>query len=109
MSILDKAREHFASIETQRLNVPEWDVSVYWRPWTVNERQKVWGAVKASGKEAELSARVLITKAQDVDGKPLYTLNDLRTLCFEVDSTVVERIALAMIGDPVSAVDLEKN
>lgn len=109
MTILDKARDHFATIETKSLPVPEWDMTVYWRPWTVNERQKVWGAIKASGKEAELSARVLITKALDKDGKPIFGVNDLRTLCFEVDSAVVEQIALAIIGEPATAGDIEKN
>lgn len=109
MSNLDKAREHFATAETASIDVTEWEVTIYWRPWTINDRQKVWGAIKASGREAELSARVLITKALDKDGKNLYSLADLRVLCHEVDSAVVERIAVAIIGTQPSEAEVEKN
>lgn len=109
MGILDQAKEHFSGLETQSINVPEWGHEVYWRPWTISERQKVWGAIKQSGREAELSARVLITKALDRDGKNLYSIGDLRTLCHEVDSSVVERVALSIIGEQQSADDTLKN
>ena len=109
MSILDQAKEHFASIETQSLEIPEWGLTVFWRPWTVNERQKVWGAIKQSGKEAELSARVLIAKALDKDLKNVFSVGDLRTLCFDVDSSVLERVALSIIGEQQSSDDTLKN
>lgn len=109
MSILDKAKEHFSGLETQSLAVPEWDVEVYWRPWTIAERQKVWGAIKQSGRDTELPARVLIVKALDKDGKNLYSLGDLRALTHEVDFSVVERIATSILGVPVTAEETEKN
>jgi hypothetical protein len=109
MGILDQAKEHFSGLETQTVDVAEWGHAIFWRPWTIAERQKVWGAIKQSGREAELSARVLITKGLDKDGKNLYSLSDLRTLCHEVDSAVVERIALAIIGTEPTADDSLKN
>lgn len=109
MGILDRAKEHFAALETKSLEVPEWEVTVYWRPWTVNERQKVMGAVKASGKDAEYSPRVLLAKALDVKGAPIFGKDDLRTLCFDVDSAVVERVAMAIIGEAATPEDTEKN
>lgn len=109
MGNLDKAKEHFSSLEVQSIDVPEWDQTVYWRPWNIAERQKVWGAVKQSGRETELSARVLITKALDKDGKNLYSVGDLRTLCHDVDFAVVERISAAIIGLPETAEEIEKN
>lgn len=110
MSILEKAKEHFAAHEISSINVPEWDsATIYWKPWTVAERQRVYGAVKASGRDAELSARVLIAKALDRDGKPMFGLDDLRALTTSVDATVVERIALAIIGVAPTVEEAEKN
>lgn len=109
MGILDQAKEHFSGLDTQTVDVAEWGHAVFWRPWTIAERQKVWGAIKQSGREAELSARVLIAKALDKDGKNLYSIADLRTLCHEVDGAVVERVALLIIGEQQSADDSLKN
>lgn len=109
MSILEKAKEHFAAHEISSVAVPEWDATIYWKPWTVAERQRVYGAVKASGRDAELSARVLIAKALDRDGKPMFGLDDLRALTTSVDATVVERIALAIIGVAPTVEEAEKN
>jgi len=109
MGSLEKAKEHFASLEMQSIDVPEWDEVIHWRPWNINERQKVWGAVRQSGRETELSARVLIVKALDKDGKLLYSTNDLRTLCYDVDFSVVERISAAIVGVQLSAEEIEKN
>lgn len=109
MGVLDKAKEHFSTHEVSSVDVPEWDVTIFWKPWTVAERQKVYGAVKASGRDAELSARVLIAKALEKDGKPMFGLDDLRALTTSVDATVVERIALAIIGVQPTVEEAEKN
>lgn len=109
MGILDRAKQHFSDIETQSLEVPEWDLTLYWRPWTVNERQKVWGAVKMSGKDTEISSRTLITKALDKDGKNLFGIGDLRALNSDVDFAVLERVAMAIIGIQPDEADVIKN
>lgn len=109
MGILDQAKEHFASIETESVEVPEWGLTVYWKPWTIAERQKVWGPIKLSGKDTEISARVLITKALDKDQKNLFSLGDLRTLTHEVDFTVVERVSSLILGVPATPEETEKN
>lgn len=108
-SILDKAKEHYAGIETKDVKIPEWGLTIFWRPWNLDEREKVWGAVKASGKDTQLSARVLITKALNAEGKRIFGLEHLRELCFEVDSAVVERVAMAIIGEQPAAEDIIKN
>lgn len=109
MSILDKAKAHFLDAEIQSVDVPEWDLVIYWKPWTIAERQKVWGAIKASGRDTEISARVIITKALDKDGKNLFSIGDLRTLTTEVDFAVVERISALIMGVPASPEETEKN
>jgi len=109
MGVLDKAKEHFSSLEVQSIEVPEWDMTIYWKPWTIAERQKVWGPVKASGRDTEISARVLITKAMDRDGKNQFGLGDLRTLTHEVDFSVVERVSAAIMGVPATPEETEKN
>lgn len=109
MSVLDKAKEHFASLERRSLDVPEWDCTIFWTPWTVGERQKLWGQIKASGREAEINARAIILKAQDADGKPVFRIDDLKALTTSVDASVVERVGGEIIGVDASAADVEKN
>lgn len=109
MGILDQAKQHFAEAEIESHEVPEWGLTVFWKPWTIAERQKVWGPIKLSGRDTEISARVLITKALDKDGNHLFGLGDLRTLTHDVGFAVVERISALIIGVPVTAEETEKN
>lgn len=109
MSILDRAVAHYEDLPVHSLEIPEWDATVYWRELTTGDRAKLLRQIKASGNDGEINARLLILKATDEQGKPLFTLGDLKRLRDNVSAIVVDRIAQAILGEAVSPEDAIKN
>ena len=103
MSVLDRAKEHFSGLGRQCLTVPEWGASpdaplmIYWTPVTVREHNKIYPPAKEPGLEAAVTT--LILKAEDVDGKKLFTDIQRDELMTRVDRRVVIRVAAAIVGD----------
>ena len=81
--ILDKAKEHFKSIDRKIIEVPEWDQTIYSRPLTLAEKRKLTRTTKPD--DVTLFADVLILKAEDKTGNKIYTLEDKHTLMHSVD------------------------
>lgn len=109
MSILDKAVAHYEDLPVHSIDVAEWDATVYWRELTTGDRAKLLRQIKASGNDGEINARLLILKATDEEGKPMFNLGDLKRLRDNVSAIVIDRIAQAMLGEPVSPDDALKN
>ena len=72
--ILDKAKEHFKSIDRKIIEVPEWGQTVYSKPLTLADKRKLTRTTKPD--DVTLFADVLILKAEDKDGNKLYTLEN---------------------------------
>ena len=89
--ILDKAKEHFKSIDRKIIEVPEWNQTVYSKPLTLADKRKLTRTIKPD--DVTLFADVLILKAEDKEGNKLYTLENKHTLMHSVDPEVVARVA----------------
>ena len=89
--ILEKAKEHFKEIDRKIINVPEWNITVYAKPLTLADKRILSRNTKPD--DVTLFADVLILKAEDKDGKKLYSLESKHTLMHEVDPEVVARVA----------------
>lgn len=89
--ILDKAKEHFKAIDRKIIYVPEWDITVYSKPLTLADKRILTRNTKPD--DVTMFADVLILKAEDKEGKKLYTLEDKPTLMRSVDPEIVARIA----------------
>ena len=89
--ILDKAKEHFKAIDRKIIDVPEWGITVYAKPLTLADKRILTRNTKAD--DVTLFADVLILKAEDKEGKKLYSLEDKQTLMRSVDPEVVARVA----------------
>ena len=89
--ILDKAKEHFKAIDRKIIYVPEWDQTVYSKPLTLADKRILTRNTKPD--DVTMFADVLILKAEDKEGKKLYTLEDKQTLMRSVDPEIVARIA----------------
>ena len=89
--ILEKAKEHFKAIDRKIIDVPEWNITVYAKPLTLADKRILTRNTKPD--DVTLFADVLILKAEDKEGKKLYSLEDKQTLMRSVDSLVVERVA----------------
>ena len=89
--ILDKAKEHFKAIDRKIIDVPEWGITVYAKPLTLADKRILTRNTKPD--DVTLFADVLILKAEDKEGKKLYSLEDKQTLMRSVDPEVVARVA----------------
>lgn len=99
---------HRNSLGTQHIDVPQWLVDgqplrVYWTPMTVGEAAKL--AEYRGSPEGDV--HVLIEKARDAEGKPLFTIADKPLLLMDVSWHVVAGLALLMCARP-SVDDVEK-
>ena len=89
--ILEKAKEHFKAIDRKIIDVPEWEITVYAKPLTLADKRILTRNTKPD--DVTLFADVLILKAEDKEGKKLYSLEDKQTLMRSVDPEVVARVA----------------
>lgn len=96
MSILDRARAHYDSLGSVRIEVPEWkdengDPTVlYAEPMTLEERRKL---DKFASDSQEYLARLVITKALDESGNKAFKIEDKPILMKRVSDVVIARIA----------------
>lgn len=108
-SIIDRVTAHYEK-EPEKIEVPEWPdengtpTVIYAKPLTLSERQKL---KKISDDDIELAAALLIMKAKDSKGEPLFTLDDKQKLMRNADSKVIVRISSRILGSEVK--DAEGN
>lgn len=103
----ERARAHFN--RPRSLHIPEWDVTIFWKPITGKDQEKVARAVKAKGaSDAEFAYRLLIEKAEDEKGQKLWDIGDLEELKTGYDAMVIARIAEAMTKT-LTVEEAEKN
>jgi hypothetical protein len=107
MDPIDLVREHFASLGTRKIEVPEWKLTVYAAPVTLAEKNRLYKKSKES--DMELLVDLLIMKATDVNGQKLFTLEHKPTLLNKADSNVVGRVANAILADEAPKADELKN
>ena len=93
--ILDKAKEHFKSIDRKIIEVPEWGQTVYSKPLTLADKRKLTRTTKPD--DVTLFADVLILKAEDKEGKKIFTPDDRDRLMNKVDPDVVSAISTEIL------------
>lgn len=103
----ERARAHFAA--RRSIEIPEWDVTIFWRPISGRDQEKIARAVKAKGaSDAEFAYRLLIEKAEDAAGSKLFDVGDLEDLKTNYDAMVIARIVGAMTAT-LTLEEAEKN
>jgi hypothetical protein len=111
--ILDNATKHFRSKldgSLRKLEVPEWEISVYYYPTTPLKDESQIFQLQQDGKAVEALVMSVIMKARDENGKRLFTPADKSVLMNEVDPQILLRIASVVNGaDSDSIEDIEKN
>jgi len=112
--IIDRVTGHFDAVGLRQIEVPEWGdeagpLIIYAEPMTLAEKTAVNKAVEASGKGAHaLFVEVLVLKARDEHGEPMFDKGDKPVLRTRADAAVVERIALKIMA-AATVEDQEKN
>ena len=107
MDAIDLVREHFVSLGTKRIEVPEWKLTIYATPVTLSEKNKLYR--KSRDNDMELLVDVLILKATDAEGKKLFDIDHKPTLLNKADSNVIARIANSIISTEAPTVEELKN
>ena len=108
-SILDQAEEQFSSIKRKTIEVPEWDTTIYAKPLTLNEKRKLYRNLGARNDDISLMmVEAIILKAEDKDGKKLFTIDDRDRLLNKVDSDVVSDIASSILYFKTDSYGVEK-
>jgi hypothetical protein len=97
MDAIDLVREHFASLGTKQIEVPEWKLTIYASPVTLAEKNRLYRKSRES--DMELLVDIVIMKACDAEGKKLFTLDHKITLLNRADSNVLARVANAILSD----------
>lgn len=90
MNILQNATAHFDSIGTKEIKVPEWKTTIYFTPFTLNEKRTLINFSK--GNDAEFLARTLIMKSKDKNGEAMFDVGDIPIFMQHVDANVIDRV-----------------
>jgi hypothetical protein len=112
MSILDRAKAHFAGLKPAIVDVPEWSEDgaspfpVTVAPLTVEDRRRVF---KEGRSNFEASVDLVILKAKGPDGAAIFDAMDKIEVMRSVDADIILRIAGAALGGPRTVADTEKN
>lgn len=103
MTPIEKAKGHFRELTSGQLrgpiNVPEWDIDVYYSPVVSLATMSEAMELQQKGKMVEAFAALLQARALDSDGKALFTKSDRRTLVNAVDPAIINRIIDEMDSD----------
>lgn len=108
--ILDQAKAHFREVLSQGLRgpirVPEWDAEVWFKPALSFHAESRVIELQQAGKTTEALVEMLIVRALDKDGTPIFNKADKPELMREVDPNIVLRIITEM-NDPDTAEKVE--
>ena len=108
----DGIREHFNSLETQVIEVPEWGLvgekAIYSKPFNMLEKQKIFKG--ATNTDLDVLIDVIILKALTKDGDKMF--NDTQKLAFrtKADTNIISDVATKIMGTDTDNInDVKKN
>lgn len=97
MSIIDRVNARWKEIAAEPVAlVPEWPDAdgnptvIYAEPWTVRDHERF---LKVHGEEKDWAAEIVISKARDEAGAPLFDKKDIIELTKLAERHVIVRIA----------------
>jgi len=107
MSVIDKAKAHFREVLSQGLKgpikVPEWDTEVWYKPALSFHAESKVIELQQQGKTTEALVEMLIIRALDKNGTPLFNKAEKPEIMRECDPSVVLRIITEMNDPEVNA------
>lgn len=100
MSVLDRAKAHWAPLKRGSVDVPEWETVVHFDRLTIADQQRLQKDLKAD--PVGTGVRLIIAKARNGDGSQMFDNepSTLNALLNDVSPQVVERILSAMTALP---------
>ena len=108
MKIIESAIAHFSSKEIRAIVVPEWDITLYSKNLTLDDKAKMIS--RANGNSTDYLIYAVIFGLTDKDGNQAFTLEDKSSIRNKVDPEVISRVAnFVLNSDTNSEEDREKN
>ena len=108
MKVIESATAHFSSKEIRSIVIPEWDVTLYSKNLTLDDKAKMIS--RANGNSTDYLIYAVIFGLTDKDGNQAFTLEDKTSLRSKVDPEVVSRAAnFVLSAETASEEDREKN
>ena len=106
----DGIREHFSTLETQIIEVPEWglvgDKAIYCKPFNMLEKQKIFKG--ASGSDLIVLIDVIIEKALTKDGDKMFNATHVLAFKTKADTNVIADVATRIMGTGNDDIDDNK-
>ena len=100
LDYFDGIREHFSTLETQIIEVPEWglvgDKAIYCKPFNMLEKQKIFKG--ASGSDLIVLIDVIIEKALTKDGDKMFNATHVLAFKTKADTNVIADVATKIMG-----------
>ena len=99
VNVLSNARSHFRNAltqELQKIEVPEWDATIYFKVATTFATEKKILNLHSKGDMVEALIETLLEKSLKANGKKMFSPADKIVLMREVDPEVIIRIVGAM-------------
>jgi len=97
-SAIDKIRSHFDSLSKRKIEVAEWGITIHSTPLTISERSQIYRGVPDGDDHSPL-VRILMVKAKDENGEPLFGKADEPHLMNHADPTVVFSVASKILSN----------
>ena len=111
-NIIDRVKRHKEGLGRRLIEVPEWpdddgeSTKIYAQPITLYEMRRWYKGITSD--DIGILVDLIIGKAEDVDGKKMFTLEDKQPLLRTAEFSVISRIA-GDIMDHNDPDDIEKN
>lgn len=107
MKLIDTAVSHFTSKPVRSIEVPEWEITLYAKNLTLEDRAK-WFR-RSDGDTTEFVIYALIFGLTDSNGEQVFTIEDKHTLKRNVDPVIVNKLADFVLDSGVKEEEREKN
>ena len=109
MSVIERAKAHFKSLQVKTIEVAEWGdengpLIIYVEPFTLKDKAKLQAVSRMTGNEIDALVEFIVLKCLYKQGDPLFTIEHKPMLRNAVDATVLERISTEIMRVDVEAV-----
>ena len=112
MSIMNKATGHFKAKMSgglECLEVPEWEANVWFKPSATLKQTEAFVKLHQAGNTMEAMVEVLVQRALDQEGMPLFKSADKFELMNGVDPEIIISIATHILSFEPSQDEIAKN
>lgn len=96
--IMAAASRHYHSLGPRKIEVPEWECSIWFKPVNVTEQQAYLREAAFNGGTEHAYVKAIIDKAMDENGTKLFTLEHRMALLHASYGEVVRRVGEAILS-----------